>query len=320
MERWFFYILEAVFGLIVVVMIASLFYKLLTVEHFEHSSLVFIGIPAVLAVAAVLLPRPASATGAILRATTVALLLSAVLFGEGFVCIVMAAPLFFGIGLIVGVILDTVNRDRRKPPTLLSCALLLVITPFSLEGVVPGFEIARNATVTVERVVDATPAEVEATLASTPRFDRTLPSFFTSFRFPTPGATSGAGLQPGDLRRIEFLHSAHNAGHHPGVLTIEVREHEPQRVRFVAREDTSYLTHWLSWSYADVEWHEIAPGRTRVVWTLSYRRRLDPSWYFGPLERYGVGLAAGYLIDTLATPHASETAVAGGGHVHGGAR
>jgi hypothetical protein len=319
MERWFFYILEAVFGLIVVVMIASLFYKLLTVEHFEHSALVFIGIPAVLAVAAVLLPRPASAKGAIVRATTVALLLSSVLFGEGFVCIVMAAPLFYGVGLAVGAIIDEVNRDRRKPPTAVSCVLLLVIAPFSLEGVLPGFEMARDATVTVERVVDATPAQVEATLASTPRFDRTLPSFFRRFRFPTPGATSGAGLQPGDRRSIEFLHSAHNAGHHPGVLTIEVREHEPQRVRFVARDDTSYLTHWLSWYYADVEWHEIAPGRTRVVWTLAYRRRLDPSWYFGPLERYGVGLAAGYLIDTLATPHAAETAVAGD-HVHGDAR
>ena len=39
-----------------------------------------------------------------------------------------------------------------------------------------------------------------------------------------------------------------------------------------------------------------------MTWTLSYRRRLDPAWYFAPLERYGVGLAAGYLIETLATP------------------
>jgi hypothetical protein len=303
-ERWPLYVLEAIFGLIVVVVIASVFYKLLTWEHFEHTALVFIGLPLVLALAAVLLPRPASAKGAILRAMTVALLLSSVLFGEGFVCIVMAAPLFYAVGLIVGAIIDEVNRDRPKPPAALSCVLLLVFAPFSLEGVVPGFELARNATVTVERIVEATPAQVEATLTSTPRFDRTLPTFFRRFRFPTPGTTSGEGLQPGDLRRIEFLHSAHNASHHPGVLTLEVRDREPQRVRFVARDDTSYLTHWLSWYYADVAWHEVAPGRTRVTWTLAYRRRLDPAWYFGPLERYGVGLAAGYLIDTLATPHA----------------
>jgi hypothetical protein len=301
------YIIEAACGLIVVVVIASLFYKLLTWQHFEHSSLVFIGIPAVIAIAAVLLPRPSTAKGAIIRATTVALLLSSVLFGEGFVCIIMAAPLFYAVGLIFGAIVDEVNRDRKHPPKILSCGLLLAIVPFSLEGVVPGFEVARHATVTVERVVDGSPAQVEATLARTPKFDRTLPAFFRSFRFPTPGATSGAGLEVGDMRSVEFLHSAHNTGHHPGVLTLEVRERAPQHVRFALREDTSYLTHWLSWSYADVEWHEIAPGRTRVVWTLEYRRRLDPAWYFGPLERYGVGLAAGYLIDTLATPRAAQT-------------
>jgi hypothetical protein len=39
-----------------------------------------------------------------------------------------------------------------------------------------------------------------------------------------------------------------------------------------------------------------------VTWTLRYRRRLDPAWYFVPLERYGARLAAGYLIETLATP------------------
>ena len=37
-------------------------------------------------------------------------------------------------------------------------------------------------------------------------------------------------------------------------------------------------------------------------WTLRYRRLLDPAWYFGPWERYAVRLAAGYLIDTVATP------------------
>ena len=41
---------------------------------------------------------------------------------------------------------------------------------------------------------------------------------------------------------------------------------------------------------------------TAVVWTLHYTRGLDPEWYFGPLERYAVRLAAGYLIDNLATP------------------
>ena len=47
----------------------------------------------------------------------------------------------------------------------------------------------------------------------------------------------------------------------------------------------------------------MSAGRgSRVSWSLRYRRELDPAWYFGPWERYGVGLAAGYLIDNLAAP------------------
>jgi hypothetical protein len=317
MERRTLYLIEMIFGLAVAVSIACTFYKLLYREHFEHSSLVFIGLPAVLAVAAVLLPRPNTAKGAIVRATTVALLLSSVLFGEGFVCIVMAAPLFYGVGLLIGMAIDSQGSDRREPPTALSCVLVLVLVPASFEGVIPGFEMSRNTSVAIERIVDGSPAQVEAAMTRTPRFDRPLPAFFTRLRFPTPGATSGEGLRPGDRRTIEFLHTAHNAGHHPGVLTLEVRDREPERVRFTISSDTSYLTHWLSWSYADVSWHEVAPGRTRVVWTLAYRRRLDPAWYFAPLEHYGVSLAAGYLIDTLATPHDSDAALPRGGHEQG---
>jgi hypothetical protein len=67
--------------------------------------------------------------------------------------------------------------------------------------------------------------------------------------------------------------------------------------------DDSYLIHWLTWRSAEVRWRAV-PGGTEVRWTLWYRRRLDPAWYFGPLERYGVGVTAGYLIDALATPQA----------------
>jgi hypothetical protein len=318
-KRWL-YVLESVAGLTIVVFIGSAFYKLLSWQHVEHSALVFIGVPAVLAVAAVLLPRPGSAKGAIVRATTVALLLSSVLFGEGFVCIVMAAPLFYGVGLVIGLIIDKVSGESDEPPRVLSCVLVLVFLPLSLEGVVPGLELARNTSVTVEQVVDGSPAQVEAALMRTPRFERTLPAFFRHLHFPTPGATSGEGLSVGDKRTIEFLHGAgnagnadHGAGHHPGVLTMEVREREAGRVLFAMHDDTSYITHWLSWHYAEVTWHEVAPGRTRVSWTLAYRRRLDPAWYFAPLERYGVGLAAGYLIEALATPRDIDvSAIAGG--------
>jgi hypothetical protein len=287
----------AALTLIVPVLAGSLLFRLLIWGELEHTSLVFIGIPAVMAILVALMPTPKSATGLILKVMTLALLVSGIAFGEAFVCILFAAPLFFLIGIVVGQLIDLA---RRRRPNRLDLRLLflmaVVLTPASLEGVLPGFEFERDEIVTVVRLVNASSDQIRSALAHVPRFDRPLP-LFLRLGFPMPGATAGSGLEPGDSRQIEFLH-----GHHPGLLTLTVVRSEPGRVSFIASDDTSYITHWLSWQSAVVTWREITADQSEVRWTLRYRRRLDPAWYFEPLERYGVGQAAGYLIDALATP------------------
>jgi len=51
-----------------------------------------------------------------------------------------------------------------------------------------------------------------------------------------------------------------------------------------------------------VSWTDVGRGQTRVRWSLTYERRLDPAWYFGPLESAVTTLAADYLIQSAATP------------------
>jgi hypothetical protein len=276
--------------------VASCMFRLLMWQRLEHTALVFIGIPAALALMVVLSPAAKSATGTIFKAITLALLMSGVVFAEAFVCILFAAPLFYFVGAFVGLIL---NRRPRGTPYRSGGTifiLLLMLIPASLEGVIPGFEFARDERVTVVRRVNGDAADVAGALARSPRFAKRLP-LFLQLGFPTPATTYGAGLSPGDRRSIEFLH-----GHHPGRLVLRVEASAPGAADFVAESDDSYITHWLSWRRAEVRWREVAPGRTEVTWTLTYRRRLDPAWYFKPLERHGVREAAGYLIETLATP------------------
>jgi hypothetical protein len=289
----------SVVGVVMVLLTASAFFRLLAWGSLEHTSLVFIGIPALLAIITALLPTPSSATGTICKVMTLALLISGVALGEAFVCVLFAAPLFFLVGITIGLIVDSRRRRERASFDARTLTLLaVVLAPASLEGVLPGMEFDREEAVTVVRVVDGSPADVAEALARRPRFERRLP-LFLRLGFPAPGATDGSGLQPGDSRRIEFLH-----GHHPGTLVLTVGRSEPGIVDFHGLSDHSYITHWLAWRRAEVRWREIAPQRTEVSWTLTYRRRLDPAWYFKPLERYGVAQAAGYLIDTLATPSA----------------
>jgi hypothetical protein len=87
-----------------------------------------------------------------------------------------------------------------------------------------------------------------------------------------------------------------------GDLILVLEESRPGRVRWRAVADDSHMTHFLSWREAIVQWESVDAHATKVAWTLRYRRGLDPSWYFGPWERYAARLAAGYLIDSVATP------------------
>jgi hypothetical protein len=289
-------------ALILGVAAASLAYRIATSASLEHTALVFIGVPTVLAVAVALIPRSGTARGTILRATTLALLLAGILFGEAFVCILFAAPLIYLVAGGVGTYVDWSAKKRREGRAGFAHAPVLALAVLALpalEGVVPRFELPREAEVTRVRIVPASPAEVECALAAPMRFDPPLPAFLR-LGFPTPGASTGEGLRVGDRRSVAFAH-----GHHPGTLVMEVRTAAPGRVEFAPVSDGSYLVHWLSWRSAEVRWREV-PGGTEVRWTLRYRRRLDPAWYFAPLERHGVGVAAGYLIDALATPRAER--------------
>jgi hypothetical protein len=87
-----------------------------------------------------------------------------------------------------------------------------------------------------------------------------------------------------------------------GDLILDLVDRRPGQVSWKAIDDDSHMTHFLNWREAVVRWTPIDAQSTRVTWSLRYRRGLDPAWYFGPMERYATRLAAGYLIDSVATP------------------
>ena len=88
-------------ALIAILFVGSLCYRLLVAKHLEQTSLLFIGLPALLAALVTLAGPAQSSLGLVIRAVTLFLLLSGILLGEGFICIAMAAPLFY---LVAGII------------------------------------------------------------------------------------------------------------------------------------------------------------------------------------------------------------------------
>jgi hypothetical protein len=273
--------------------IAGTLYRLFVVHRLEQTAALFIGLPAVLAIVLTLAPAAKSATGLIMKTTTIALLMSGPILGEGFICVVMTAPLFYLVGAIIGLVVD--RRRRQEKSVTLQVVVLVPILLASLEGVTPSLTFPTREEVTVRQVVKGSPADVARALAQRPVFDEPLPPFLR-MKFPLPASASGDGLSVGARRTIHF---AGGEGK-PGDLTMCVTERHPSSVTFTAESDTSHIAHWLTWRSSHVAWRAAGPGRTEVAWTIVYDRELDPAWYFAPWERYAVRLAAEVLIENLA--------------------
>jgi len=284
---------------IVAVSAGSLLYRYLIHQHLGQTSAMFLGIPAVLAILLALAPRAETVTGGIVKGITLALLIVAPLLGEGYLCILFAAPLFYVVGILVGLITDY-QREKRDGTLMCVAALLL---PFCLEGVVPELTLSRAQTVEATRVIHGSAEDVAQALSSSPRVHTALPRFLR-IGFPQPLAAYGAGL---NLEALRTIHFAGAEGDPPGDLVMKVAESRPGYVRFITVSDNSKLTQWLRWRSSEVTWRSIDREHTEVSWRIDFDRQLDPAWYFTPWERAAVIKAAEFLIEANATPLHGES-------------
>jgi hypothetical protein len=292
-------------ALIGAVALASIAFRLISSNQLQQTAALFVGIPAILAIVVVLVVPPRSAIGVACKAVTVGLLVSLIFLGEGMLCVVMSAPLFYLVAIAVASVVQRVRDGQQgSMTTLFSSALLLALVPMSLEGVTELTTLGRAESISATKIVAAVPADVERALFEPPRFDRGLPPFLRA-GFPSPLSTR-IERRDGTARWVIELRGGEMRvnGMEPrtGDLVLELAEATPGRVRWRAVSDTSHMTHFLTWREVVVEWTAADAGKTEVTWTLRYDRGLDPAWYFGPWQRYAVRLAAGYLIDSVATP------------------
>jgi hypothetical protein len=229
---------------------------------------------------------------------------SLLFLGEGVLCVAMSAPLFYAIAIAIASSME--SRPTKEPAsrTLFSYVMVLTVIPMSLEGVTPFTTLNREETVAESRIIHARPAAVERALFEAPRFERVLPLYLRA-GFPSPVSTRidqshdrtrwVIQMRGGEMR-------LNGMEPRTGDLVLELEEMRPGFVRWRAVSDSSHIPHFLTWREAVVQWEAIDAQTTKVTWTLRYRRDLDPSFYFGPMERYAVQLAAGYLIDAVAAP------------------
>lgn len=296
---------SVVTAMVVAVAAASLWYRSTQSLGLQQTGALFVGVPAVLAVVVVQLARPRSAGGVALKTVSIGLLVSLMLLDEGVLCVLLSAPLFFFIAFLCAKIFE----EQRRPPQgggrrLVSALVGLSIVPMTLEGVTPQTTVARDEVVVVTRTVAAPFAAVRQALLAPPRFERPRPRPLR-LGFPWPEAARVDDGTGGPIWTVTMRGGETRlTGMEPktGTLRLQLVDAGAGYARWQAVSDDSHMRHFLTWVGSDVRYAAVDAVHTSVSWTVRYRRDLDPAWYFAPMERLAVRLAAGYLIDTVATP------------------
>ncbi|GAA1539435.1 SRPBCC family protein [Kribbella lupini] len=247
----------------------------------------FVGVPLAIAVLIALAPPAKSLHGLTFRVVTFALLITSAFLHEGAACVLMAAPLVYGVAHFVAELVrqSRIREAGRRYQAALAIFPLLVA---GLEGT--AYRVDPVQQVGVERVVALSTAEVETRLAQGPDFSAERPFLLRFTGYPTPTAATGGGLAVGTRWTFTLAGDP---------IVTEVVAHDRRRIAFTVVSDQSKTQRWLRWKGGTIRLTPRPDGTTTVKLSVEFTRRLDPSWYFGPIESAMVGAGLTHFADSL---------------------
>ncbi len=232
-----------------------------------------------------------------LLATVIVMLASSALLFEGFICVIMAAPIYILFALLAFAVMpDVKDPDRMKQGDVFRASFVpLAVIVLSVEGLTEQTSFPREETITRTHILDLTPAQIRANLARPVHLDAKRSKFLSLF--PLPDRIDAPSFAQGQTHKAYFTYRRWGFTNvHKGETHLHMKTVQPLLVETEVTKDTSYFSHYLTVHGTKIEMVPQADGRTEVSLTIRYRRELDPAWYFGPLQRRAMRESGDYLL------------------------
>ena len=274
--------------IVLIIAIASFAYRLIKFTNYGQSSLMFVGLPTLITLLVIKYSEtPKSTYGITFKVITLFLLVSSIILGEGILCIIMAAPLFYGVSAFIIFMVELGSGDdKSKLNSFIVLPAFLIVSQIHQIHQEPPLEtVSFTTTLHENHSLDA--------LNKSPNFLEDIPSFF-KIGFPKPIAIEGTGLEVGDFRKIQFESSTKGIG----TLHFQITKRTETEVIFKLITDDTHIGRWLSWKEVTVELKPSDGSKTEIVWTSKYTCDLNPAWYFRPIERYAVRKSTEHLVNS----------------------
>lgn len=217
---------------------------------------------------------------------------SSIVLFEGFLCVIMFMPLYFGVMFFYFM------SERKAHSTLMVTILPIIIIAISLEGVMPGLSFNRENVASGSKTVYLGINDIKLNMQKPINLKTDRPALLNLF--PMPTHIKAESLSPGDVHEIYFdYYRWFFTNVHEGHMLLEISEVGDNHVKTKFLEDTSYLSNYIKLKGTLVTFEEINPTETVVTINVHYTRSLDPAWYFSPLQQYAVSLMAEHLISSI---------------------
>lgn len=282
-------------ALLVIATAFAVVYRVNESQGLMQTYATFVGLPLLIGLLTAYLTRPKSGLGMTLKVTTIILCVVCPLLGEGAVCILMAAPIFYAIaavGYLIAYSVYTWLGQRWR-----NGAMVIVLLPFlaaKLTSTPHSIRNPRTMTVQNEVFIAAAPEIVWDVLLHGDLVSSDFPLLLRA-GFPLPkklerradGSTRltfDPGSEPWHGTNVIVSQQVADAAHH--------------RLTFVIKEDGTKLARWLTFRRTRFE-VEPCEGGCRLRQTTTFRQRMQPGLYWNALQRFFVGQMHGYALSHI---------------------
>ncbi len=228
-----------------------------------------------------------------LRTFLIVILASSIILMEGYVCVIMAIPLFVLIFIIMFITMYIASKLGKKSPK--SYILPGIVILASLEGTTPEFTFNRYNRVSYTQTVDIDVKTVKQRLTNPLQFQGDRHWILSIF--PMPVYVGTVKLNEGDIRKYDFIyHRWFVTNTKVGSIDVLFQKVDQHKIR-TKITDTSYISGYMELHGTEFTFEPVNDHQTKVTLSVSFDRKLDPIWYYGPLERFAVKKGIQYFIN-----------------------
>lgn len=272
--------------LVGVLVVGSLLFRFIVEWQIEQYSILYIGLPALMTLLLIRFSKPPkSLYGTVFLVMTLFLLMAAIFMGEGAICILMAAPILYGVAALVIFIYNFLkHRNKDKIFSFIIIPVLVILSQ-------PLADKNELQVVETSIIIKGTPNW--DVFSHEPDLMMNYPNFF-KLGFPQPNSTTSEGNKLGDHITIQFESTTRGVGE----LVFEIKEKNKNKIIFDVVGDDSHISHWLTWRKVEVNFEQLSNDQTKITWISEYTCDLAPAWYFETIEDYTVDLMHEHLLNS----------------------